>query len=309
MLDVFASEAHFADHLRPVLDALTIPWTLYGPGETSRAVKGPGPALVAGFGDLQIAENLGRRIAIMEHGAGQSYGGHPGTPSSWHPSYAGGIRRTAELFLHPGPHPASRDRERYPDARIEVVGCPKLDTLPHRIGTPDDTVAVSFHWDCQILAETRTAFVEYREQVSLLAKQRHVLGHAHPRIFGRVKEWYRQVGIEPVESLTEVMERADLYACDNSSSIFEFASTGRPVLLLNPSFYRRDVNHGLRFWEASTVGINVDKATDLRTAVSDALRDTEAQQREREHALGLVYAYRGGAGPRAARVVEDWACG
>jgi hypothetical protein len=60
-----------------------------------------------------------------------------------------------------------------------------------------------------------------------------------------------------VASLREVQRRAAVYVCDNSSSMYEFAATGRPVVVLDlPEGrikgigYRRNINHGLRFWDA-----------------------------------------------------------
>ena len=55
----------------------------------------------------------------------------------------------------------------------------------------------------------------------------------------------------------EVMERSTLYICDNSSTLYEFASTGRPVVVLNAPWFRRDIEHGLRFWEHADVGVSV----------------------------------------------------
>src|SRR5665811_2357651 len=89
--------------------------------------KGGTPTLVAATGDMSLALRAGRPVAIMEHGSGQSYGGDRN--ARLHSSYAGGLHRAAGLFLHPGPHPAARDRHAYPDARVEIVGSPILDSL------------------------------------------------------------------------------------------------------------------------------------------------------------------------------------
>ena len=112
-----------------------------------------------------------------------------------------------------------------------------------------------------------------------------------------------------MRSFDEVCRRADVYLNDASSTLFEFASTGRPVVVLNASFYRRKVHHGLRFWEASIVGVNCNiwDVRRLPAIVDEALADPPAQKERRERALDMVYAYRTGAAERAAAVLMDWA--
>ena len=105
----------------------------------------------------------------------------------------------------------------------------------------------------------------------------------------------------------DVCRRADVYITDNSSTLFEFAATGRPVVVLNAPEFRRNVNHGLRFWEAATVGVQVDHPRDLVAAVASALEDPEPSQNAREAALAIVYTYRSGGASRAAAALSDWA--
>ena len=311
MIDAIATESHFADHIEPIWLALPeevrgtfyvrtkrdVPNTVVGPAPASRR-----PTLVASIGDLK--RGRGRRNAMMEHGCGQSFGGDPRTAGR--SSYAGGSDRDADLFIHPGNHPAGRDRARYPKARVEVVGCAKLDSLPRRDRDGSPTVAVSFHWNCTICAETEPAFAAFAKQLGALAKEYQVIGHGHPRIIRRLRAAYQRHGIETVASFEEVCARADVYVNDCSSTLYEFASTGRPVVVMNSRRYRRKVNHGLRFWEASTVGVNVEEGDDLTDAVRQALEDPAEQRAERERCVNLVYAYRTGAAQRAADVLMDW---
>ena len=315
MLDVLASAPHYADHLAAVFGALAPEdrGSFIGTNpQTAARIRGIGyspvprptgsrPVLVASYGDLKRASAAGReRIAIMEHGAGQSYGGR--TLPSRRGSYAGGTGRdAASLFLHPGPHPAARDRAAYPHARVEVVGSPILDTLPERDGEPGRVVAFSFHFNSVIAPETRNAFRWAIPALLELRGRYELLGHAHPRLYPSVRRIYAKFGIEPVESFDDVCRRADVYVCDNSSTLFAFAATGRPVVVLNPPWYDRTVRHGLRFWEAAGIGVNVDR----RDALGDAI--DEARRQSREAALDLVYAFRSGASQRAARVLEEWA--
>jgi CDP-glycerol glycerophosphotransferase (TagB/SpsB family) len=114
---------------------------------------------------------------------------------------------------------------------------------------------------------------------------------------------YRRAGINVVRDFADVCRQADLYITDNSSSLYEFAATGRPVVVLNAPWYRRDVHHGLRFWDAIP-GPQVDHSRDLVPTVLKALETDTTDLRE--SALAKVYAYRSGAAERAARIIEEW---
>jgi hypothetical protein len=321
MIDAVAREAHFVDNMAPVWAALPEDARGQFVGTTGvartrirelgfsphLAFNGKNAVMVASAGDLlTMRAQRAPKVAMMEHGAGQSYGGRQ--QSKDHSSYAGGRGRgRVGLFLHPGEHPANRDRRTYPRARVEVVGSPILEILPKREGTPDRVVAVSFHFNAAVCSETRSALPWAFPAVSRLPGQYKVLGHAHPRLYEAVERRYRHVGIEPVKDFFDVCRRADLYVCDNSSSLFMFAATGRPVVVLNPPWYSRKVNHGLRFWEASGVGVNCNDPALLAECIEEALEDTPEQQAKREAALDLVYAYRSGSARRAADALVEWA--
>lgn len=322
-VDVLATEAHFVDHLGAVYAAL--PPEARGSFYVSRDAEararaigvepkvangGPQhPTLVASYGDLVRAARGTpghRKVAIMEHGAGQSYGGRPG--SARHGSYAGGSGRgAASLFLHPGEHPAARDRRTYPRARVEVVGSPHLDTLPVREGAPGRVVAFSFHFNAPIAAEARTSYPWIFPAIAALRGRFALLGHAHPRMYDAVRPRYEKLGIEPVRLFSDVCRRADVYVCDNSSTLFAFAATGRPVVVLNPPWYDRRVDHGLRFWSAAGVGVNCNDPAALADCIDRALELRPDDVAAREAALDLVYAYRRGAAKRAADVLVEWA--
>jgi hypothetical protein len=330
-IDAYARETHHADHILPVWKAIKARnrGTFFVSSDkvadhlakrdapsVKVGVLGPGPVpiLTSASASMTRAYRAERtNIAIMEHGAGQSFGGGRGVMSQQartSSSYAGGRGRHAGLFLHPGPHPAARDRAAYPKARVEIVGCPKLDTLPHREGDPAPTVAFSFHWDMTMVPEGRSTFILYRDAVARFARAHpsvHVLGHGHPRIMERLAGWYRRQDIEIVWDFEDVCRRADVYVCDGMSTLYEFASTGRPVVVLNAPYYRKHIEHGLRFWAAANVGEQVDTQRDLDGAIKRALADPKHGIEAREAALDMVYAYRTGAGERAARVLESWA--
>lgn len=317
MIDFLARERHFADHLAPIWHARHKPRGLqdrfFAPddlwGHTASLGINPlwppvpdRPILVASYGDLKRARKVGyQRIALIEHGYGQTF-------SDDHPSYAGGRDRDdVSLFLVPNKHAADRNRERNPDAKVEIVGCPKLDTLPTRRPGPL-TIAVSFHWDCWRVPESASAFSYYRAILPALAEQYRIIGHGHPRAFSGpplLERRYSRMQIPIVREFADVCRMADLYICDYSSTLYEFASTGRPVVVLNAPHYRKDVHHGLRFWDAIP-GIEVDEPGDLLAAVATALEDPPHLREQREAALDMVYAYRSGAAERAARALEEW---
>lgn len=249
-------------------------------------------ALVASYADLVAARGQGqRRIVLMQHGIGQSY-------SDRNPAYPGGRDNDdVGLFLVPGDHPARRWREAYPDARVEVVGSPRLDDLPRRAPGPL-TVAVTFHWRFG-------AFDFYRDAMDDLARAFTVIGHGHPRA-SRLPRFWAKRGIEHVPDFDEVCRRADVLVADNTSAMFEFASTGRPVVVMNSPDYR-GWEHGLRFWDAATVGPNVWHPAELVGAVERALELRSDDVEARELALDTVYAYRHGAAQRSADIIRQWA--
>lgn len=331
MIDMLAGAwPHFVDHLAPIWHALpreergVFLVTLRRIAEYAASLgispishdwpDEDRPILVSSFGDQKIAaRDHGRtRIARIEHGIGQSF------VDSRNGSYAGGTGAgQVSLFLCPNEHSARRWQDAYPHAAVEVVGCPKLATLPAR--EPSDAVppvvATSFHWDggsltTKELIETRGAWGEYQGILPALARRYSVIGHGHPRaqVSLRLERYYGRMGIPFVPTFAEVCRQADVYVCDTNSTLYEFASTGRPVVVVNSKYYRRDLEHGLRFWEAAGVGVNCDDPRALLDAVAEALRDAPERVRAREAALDIVYAYRDGSeAQRAADALLSWA--
>lgn len=330
-IDALAFEPQFVDHAAPVWRALPaaaqgrfitdvaladraaaagIEAELLEVGEIRRrslpptAKPGPGPlAFVVSIGDMKIGRRLGyRRFVFMEHGAGQSYNGERGSGVR-HPSYAGGFdREDVELFLVPNEYAAAQWRSAYPDARVEVVGSPRLAELPAREPGPGPVVAISFHWPAHVSPEADTALGHYFLVLPALAKAFTVIGHAHPKgdWQERMARYYRRAGIELVPDFDDVCRRADVYVCDNSSTIFEFAATGRPVVLLNAPGYRRHISHGGRFWDWADVGIQVDDPDQLIPAIAEALEDAPARREARQRTVELVYAHRDGSAAQRA---------
>lgn len=321
MIHAYASLPHYAEHIEAVWRHLPADlagvryspvgreWRGWVPAGRGRPPLGE-PILVAGFADALVMRP--RPVVLLEHGAGQSYA-DPHAASSG--SYAGGDGlEHALLFLCPSETVADRWRARYPSTPAVAVGCPKLDPwhLGRRAGTTglEPVVAVTFHWDCPLVPETRSSWSYWEPALPKLAAALAVaggslLGHGHPRLWGAVERVYRRTeGIEPVERLADVLDRADLLIADNTSALYEFASLGRPVLVLNHPHYRRDVEHGLRFW-SHVPGYAIDRPDELLLGVRRALEDAPEDRALRERAVAHAYAYTDGrAGERAATAIE-----
>lgn len=331
-IDALGFERQFIDHLAPVwaalpdrgrflvepslidyalgrgIDPSPVPRPPFAPAYPKPRFGGP-VALVASYGDIKGGRRLGYGPFIfIEHGIGQSYAGVR-SGQERNGSYAGGADRDdVGLFLVPNETCAAMWRTAYPEARVAVVGSPRIDRLPRKEPGPV-TVAISWHWDAgRICPEAGTALGDFATVLPALGRRYNVIGHAHPKADWpqRMERVFRRAGIEFVADFDEVCRRADVYVCDNSSTLYEFASTGRPVVVMNAKGYRKSVNHGLRFWEAADVGIQVDDPALLGDAIADALEDTLSRQAAREAALDLVYQPRTDGTAYAVTAINDW---
>jgi hypothetical protein len=234
VIDFYASEPHYADHLAPIWFALPAEQrgtfhvehrlaehlTLHGiEPSLGRPRVGGSAVVVAGWSDSWAARSAGRRVVYVEHGAGQTYTG--GGVAS-HPSYSGGSGHDGTvLFLSPSETVAGRWRAEYPYVPAAAVGCPKLDRF--HAGPPrarartlrGAAVAITFHSDVALCTESRSAWRHYDPGLSaVVAALRdggaHVLGHAHPRLWRHVAHRWQQVGAEPVvEALADPPWLAD----------------------------------------------------------------------------------------------------
>lgn len=286
----YATHQHYRDHLAPIAAAFGVPVSDHVPA-------GTGPVVVASNGNLADARATGRPLVLLNHGAGQTYNVN-------HPSYAGGGgHNDVALFLEPGPHAATATRRTNPHARVVEVGCPKLDarhTAPPKPRGPRPVVAVTFHWRCRVCPETDTAFDHYRDALTdLVAGPWTVLGHGHPLMLNELRPVWDSLGVETVDCLDDVFDRADVLVGDNTSALYEFASLNRPVVCVNAPRYRRNVHHGLRFWDA-VPGVQCDQPGDLTAAVAAALDDPDEYRQLRAHAVSRAYTACDGNGTRRA---------
>jgi len=233
-----------------------------------------------------------------------------------HGGYSGGRdRERIDMFLCPNATVARRNLARYPNARAFVIGCPYLDRWAGATShakpwpvPPPPTVGISFHWECNMTHETRSGFPYFSPALDQLNRVYRVLGHAHPRAWDTIEPFYKEHGIEYTLDFAEVMDRADVYVVDNSSTGFEFMALDKPVVWLNSPWYRKTTDHGLRFWEWADAGVQCDKREHLVDAVRGALEDHPSIRARREACVQAVYGPQDGrAAERAGTAILEWA--
>lgn len=287
LVDLLVSQPHYADHLQPIWRALpdeqrgdvyTTPSIASRfPGAMPLKSGGKDPdrlTLVAGHPDLLRLKH--RTGVFVEHGIGQSYSAQKGS-AAVHPAHPGGRNRDkAALFLCPNEYAASRERKAYPRAQVEIIGSPRLAELQTIRRDPPGkkpTVCVSTHWYSMVARESGSAWPHWYRAFADLAQNPdyEVIGHAHPRLFPQLVRHYERMGIEPVASFTDVIRRASVYCFDNSSSGYECAAVGIPVVVLDAPWYRQGTSHGLRFWDAADIGPRIIDQDALPNAVKSTL--------------------------------------
>lgn len=308
MIHAYASAAAYARHIYPVWKRLCDvgeAGTMYAVGPAfayleSKGVKcierlpldaRTGLILVASYSDSTVVK---ARYAYLEHGAGQTYSAD--CPKlHQHGSYSGGSQHErCALFLCPSQRVADRWLDLYPATPVAVVGSPVLDAhnRRQRVESERKTVGFAFHWNgLKLCPETGTAFFEYRDAIRALHRtgRYDLLGHGHPRAGDAYRDFFTAAGISWTPDPDEVLSRADLIVADNTSLMMEAAALDIPVLTLNASFYRRDVEHGLRFW-SEIPGLECSDPVDFQNYVVRSLEDPPGAVLRRREAARAVYA-------------------
>lgn len=310
-IDFFAREKHHIEHAQAIYNKL--PEEIKGDFLTdAKDLDKTENEVVACFcyGDLKKADEAGKKIIYSEHGIGMYY-------NTEHPSYAGSLTHRKNVILRLVPNQLAYDKEKESlECPIEIIGVPKMDKYFHLRSKPlrikrTPTIAISFHWDCLVCPETRSSFRYYLKSFPFLSSEFNVIGHGHPRIFGQLYDLYRHNGIRPVEDFDTVIREADIYICDNSSTIFEFAYTKKPVILLNNPSYRRDIEHkgNPRFWKNADIGLQVDDAVSLVSAIHTALTEYEesgCSDRQEEITKEMFHFVDGKCSERAANIIYNF---
>jgi hypothetical protein len=298
----YASQPHYWRHMAPIADR-------FEAQSFTRIRQVPDddtPVVIAGMMDLD-GLGLQHPVALVEHGAGQTYQGLE------HSSWAGGTGRDrVGLVLVPRQELADAHLQRYPDSAAAVVGCPALD---RHVGQPraGGTVAFTFHPDwtpSNRIPELRSAFPHYKKYLpdvvgQLQANGFHVVGHHHPRWLGLERFW-RRLGLPTESDWDALLPRLSCVVVDNSSVGWEALAVGVGCVWLNAPWYRRDVEHGLRFWAgAERFGSLCDDPCGIPTAVG-----REAEQASRgavQGAMRVVYTYDDNrSAERAADAIRAW---
>jgi hypothetical protein len=313
-----ATEPHFLEHLAPTFKAVNgarfyVANELLVRAEELgvqalplQARQDTNITVVAAFGDLKKARANGARVILSEHGAGQSY---QGVQSG---SYIGGAdRRGVIAVLVPGANQANRHRLAHPMIPAYEVGVPKLDYLHRNLdkanaGIDREKVLISFHWDCKVAPETRSAFRFYKPIIRQMKDDFKITIHGHPRASKEHRAFAEHFKLDYIESFAEAIESNWIYCCDNSSTIFEWASLQRPVVVLNSHLYRRNINHGMRFWEYADIGAQVDNPSAFPEILRRAMDNDAAYRPRREAIVAELYqATDGQAARRAAQAIEQ----
>lgn len=285
VLDLVASQPHYADHLLPIWQALpeNIKGNAFLGEEVRRRAKSIADvALVAGYADIQLTAVQKRKYIYVEHGAGQSYVGLDRGADAFYSGGAG--HKPCIAFICPNDEVADRWRSRYPNKPAFVVGSPRLDPWHKgdRGQVEPRTVAVTFHWDAQFtgIPETTSAFGDYFHNLrDAIVRWRSegwaVLGHHHPRYEALASFWnepeIKLAGVEPTPNANDVLDRASVLIADNTSLQADFLSLGRRVVYLNRPHdpprslgYRKHVEHGGRFWKwPNLTGQTIDTPASL----------------------------------------------
>lgn len=337
MIDVYASRASYWRHLAPIVDELrnrghdlatwterrAQPWGNRWVDDTWRKAH---VTLVASWQDARRLED--RPLVYLEHGAGQTYA--DGNGRGW----AGGDELDhVQLFLGPNDRVGKIWRARYPQAAVETVGDPALDqhfrrkcNIERGISTPNvararvsepaattsgvepAVVAVTAHWRCTTCPETWPAVGEYSREIAQLRTTYRVAATGHPKdepgARGRAKRWRVPYEPDPDVVLATLVASGGVLIADNTSLMYEAAALDVPVLALNGRRWRREVEHGLRFW-SHVPGVQVDDAAKFRDALKAAVEDPTEFRELRARAAAAAYAHLDdGAAARAADAIE-----
>lgn len=319
-MNCYVTLPHLWTHLQPIWDALdpSIRGNLYtGHDQQMRNVAvaqgydphiglpSPSdvPVLVASGNDLPAV----KWAVLASHGIDQTY------LNVDHICWAGGPgRENVRLFLCPNERSADKNRARYPNTPAVVIGSPHVEALrklpPYPL--PSQRIAISAHWEASHLAaELRSGFAWFESAYEKAVREDpdgFVL-HGHPRYQDYTAWKAREWGCEFVPDFADLTQRAWLYVADNSSTLYEWAALGRPVVVVSPPwYYEPKREHGLRFWEFADVGPQLFVPNELPVAVQIAIADPAPIAQRRQQIVRALFGedLSEGAAARAARAIE-----
>lgn len=294
------------DHLGPIWDAIPDEYKgeVYQRGNYRRARRSPNVLLINHPSGLHKITPWKKDIVLTVHDFGETFGDtHNKIPDYLQPRNK---KVKPSLFLPPGRHLHEQQQDMFPDVPSVMIGCPKLDPYhlkPPRPRNDRPVVALSFTWNWQkAKGQPVGAYSYYKSIVEEIKNVSDwvVIGNAHPHMYNTIRYDYMKNKIT-YHTFEWVMEHADILVCDYSSIIYEFASTGRPVVLLNAPWYK-DIPHdqSIRFWKCAGIGLNVWEPKDVIPAIYQTLHDDPIQKSEKQAILDYVYHVRDGTSASTA---------
>lgn len=309
-IDFYCSEIHYFDHIAPVWQKLDKAYkgVFYVSEDVMKnrlsakkwcEIGNPTKnlTLVASYKDYTATKG---DVIFMEHGIGHNYGNR-------HSAYVGGRNRDrVVMFFNQHALSQHENQKWYPHTISKIVGTPKMDTVvkSNDKNTDKPIVCISFHWDCKVCNNTRSAYYYYRSVIPFLSKcdEFKLIAHGHPR-----GDWteIKDLGIPFYDDFNEVMRIADIYVNDNSSSMYEFMSMNKPVIVLNCPLYDRSANTGIRFWKY-ICGKQVDDPKKLYDAILEQIKLPQMYEDLRKEYTEELYPLRGKSAQTAANYIKEY---
>ena len=280
-----ALDVHYKRHLAPIVDELVA----RGHVRDNEAEW----VLTAGRQDAYRLSRRGRSPILVEHGAGQTYmlNGQRVDASGMRPDP--GVR----LYLGPNAGVVGFMRSQLPEAECVVVGSPALERLAAMMHDERSLVVFATHWHSGLnVPEAQTS---WPWSLPIARELHEAFGdrfrvHAHPRIYGRVVSQIARARFTPTFEADWDRVAADcrVLVCDNSSIVWEAATVGIGVVLIDPPEWIGE--HGLRFGSQADQFQHVTGPGEVVAAVGQA--ETPADPG--------VYEIVEGATARAVDVIE-----
>ncbi len=316
MLDCLITHQYYWPHIAPIWNAL--PVSERGVIYASEGINFPdaipytdmgdcghNPILCAAYGDAfrAVEFDSNRPVILMEHGIGL-------TPSD-KAAYCSGTsesRKKMAMFLLPNQYSANKAHPDLKHIPHVVIGMPKLDYLAgelqkKHVMPEKPTIAIAFHHGDKNSRppEQGSAWEHYINYLPEVARKFNVIVHCHP--LSNLKETYDRLGLKYVEDFKDVMAQADIYVNDCSSTMYEFLATGKPVVILNAPWFDRKVERGLRFWDYTNIGTQVNEPIELIPAIEETIRNPDGYKAQRQRAVSDLLPFIGSSAQRAAEAV------
>ena len=334
VLDFLARRPYFLDHLLPIWEALSPAerGTFYVADNMMEIAAGRGieteknqpyrddptkedcgdcghnHILTCAYGDAVRAANFDnkRKVILMEHGIGLTFG---------RGAYADGLgqRKKIDFFPVPNEHTKNKCHPELKDKPHPIVGMPKLDkwagefSKPHPM-TDKPVIGIAFHHGDKNTGprETGSAWEHYIDALPELSKKYNLLLHIHPManpyyVYG---ELINQA--EFTKDFNEVMHRADIFIGDCGSAPYEFLVTGKPVILLNAPWFDKKKTYGLRFWDYTNIGIQVEHSSGLDAAIQRTIENPGEYELARRQAVHDLFPYLGKSTERTIEVIRGF---